>query len=125
MEGTRERQDGAPRWVGWWFRGAALYGAVALLPTYLANATLAEHGFTGTALAFQIAFWIIGGAPVRHRPLMLVGVAEKLAFGVPAILFAATGRAPAIVAAFGAIDLALGAGFLLAWRATPPITRGS
>lgn len=114
----------SPRWVRRWFRGAAIYGVLALLPTYAVNRTLAEHAFTGTALAFQIVFWIVGGAPARFRPLMLAGVAEKLAFGVPALWFAATGVAPGIVALFAAIDLLLGAGFLLAWRATPA-SRGS
>ena len=26
---------GAPRWISWWFRGAAVFGLVALLPQYL------------------------------------------------------------------------------------------
>ncbi len=113
----------APRWVHWWFRGAAVYGLLALLPQYLLpqpeGAELVSYGFIGTASAFQLVFWITGGDPVRYRPLMLAGVAEKLAFGVPASLLFARGDVPAAVAVFGGIDLALGAGFLLAWRATP------
>lgn len=110
-------RDTAPRWVGWWFRGAAIYGAVALLASLAAPGAivLPQLAFTLTALAFQLVFWMIGGDPVRYRPLMLAGVAEKLAFGVPALLLAA-GSTTAI---FGAIDLALGAGFLVAWFATP------
>ncbi|MGJ3628581.1 hypothetical protein AB5I41_19630 [Sphingomonas sp. MMS24-JH45] len=56
----------------------------------------------------------LGGSPI-----MLAGVAEKLAFGVPALWFAASGRAEPAVALFGTIDLVLGAGFFLAWRVTP------
>lgn len=110
-------RDIAPRWVGWWFRGAAIYGAVALVASLAAPGAivLPQLAFTLTALAFQIVFWMVGGDPVRYRPLMLAGVAEKLAFGVPALLLAA-GSTTAI---FGAIDLALGAGFLVAWFATP------
>jgi len=106
----------APRWPRWWFRGAAIYGAVALLASLAApGATLLPQlAFTLTALAFQIVFWIVGGDPVRYRPMMLAGVAEKLAFGVPALVFAA-GSTTAI---FGAVDLLLGAGFLMAWFAT-------
>lgn len=114
----------APRWVGRWFRGAAIYGALALTLSLLAqasasNPTLDGLAFAFTALAFQIVFWIVGGDPVRYRPVMLAGVTEKLAFGVPALWFAASGRAEAPVAIFASIDLVLGAGFLLAWRATP------
>lgn len=116
-----------PRWVRWWFRGAALYGVVALLgslfaPAPPAVALLPQLAFTFTALAFQIVFWLIGGDPVRHRPLMLAGVAEKLAFGIPALLLAGD-AAPAAVVPFAAIDLLLGLGFLLAWRATPATRR--
>jgi hypothetical protein len=119
--------DRSPRWVRWWFRGAALYGAVALVPGYFTAVTpetaLPHYGFVGTALAFQLAFWIIGGDPARYRPLMIAGVAEKLAFGVPAALLWSAGRAPDLVLAAGAIDLMLGAGFLMAWRATGDIQR--
>lgn len=114
----------APKWVRWWFRGGAAYGALALgvsafVPPAEPLALLPHFGFVGTALAFQIVFWIIGGDPVRYRPLMLAGVAEKVAFGVPALLLVGTPGVPAAVIPFAAIDLVLGVGFALAWRATP------
>ena len=113
----------APRWVRLWFRVAAIYGLVALLPQFLlpqpAGAELVAYGFIGTASAFQLVFWVIGGDPARYRALMLPGVAEKLAFGVPAVLLFAAGKAPALVLLFAGVDLLLGLGFLLAWRATP------
>jgi hypothetical protein len=108
--------------VRWWFRGAAIYGTLALLASLAAlgpgPVTLPGLAFTLTALAFQLVFWIIGGDPVRYRAMMLAGVAEKLAFGVPALVLAG-GSATVI---FGAIDLALGAGFLFAWFACPSRT---
>ena len=114
---------GVPRWISWWFRGAAIFGLVALLPQYLlpqpAGTELVAYGFIGTAAAFQLVFWVIAGDPVRYRPLMLPAVAEKLAFGVPAFLLFASGKVPAPVLLFGAIDLLLGLGFFLAWRAIP------
>jgi hypothetical protein len=112
-----------PRWVRWWFRGAAVFGVVALLPGYVVTpapaAALTHYGFTGTALAFQIVFWIIAGDPVRYRALMLAGVAEKLGFVLPAALLAARGAIPALVLAPAAVDFLLGVGFLVAWRVTP------
>ncbi len=107
----------APSWVRWWFRAAAIYGTLALLASLAAPgaATLTGLAFTLTALAFQIVFWLIGGDPVRYRAMMLAGVAEKLAFGVPALILA-SGSTTAI---FGGVDLILGAGFMLAWKATP------
>ena len=113
----------APRWVSLWYRGAAIYGLLVLLPQYLiappAGGEVNFYGFVGTATAFQLVFWVIGGDPVRYRALMPVSVIEKLAFGVPCALLFAAGKAPALTFGAGMIDLALGVGFLLAWRATP------
>jgi hypothetical protein len=111
-----------PRWVAWWFRGAAIYGLVALLPQFFlpqrAGAELVAYGFIGTASAFQLVFWVIARNPVKYRAQMLPGVAEKLAFGVPAVVLFLAGKVPALVLVFGGIDLLLGLGFLLAWRGT-------
>lgn len=111
-------------WIRWWFRAAAVYGIVALLASLATQLrgtpTLDGIAFALTALAFQLVFWIVGGNPVRYRPLMLAGVAEKLAFGVPVLVMAGTASAPMSVLPFGIIDLVLGAGFLIAWWRTPP-----
>lgn len=106
------------------FRWAAIYGVIVLTPLYFTP--LPELGaevllgFTGLALVFQGVFWVIGGDPVKYRALMPLAVAEKLVFAVPALALFAQGYpiAPP-VAGFAAIDLALGLGFLLAWRRTP------
>lgn len=112
-----------PGWIAWWYRIAAVYGLIVLLPAYLvppiAGAEATSYGFIGTASAFQLAFWVIASDPVRYRALMPVAVVEKLAFGVPVAILFASGQVGGIVMAFGLIDLMLGAGFLLAWRATP------
>ena len=110
----------APDWVRWWFCGAALYGTATLLPlsarTPPPTDALFFYAFVGTALAFQLAFWIIGTDPVRHRPLMPAAMLEKLAFVVPvAVLASAQGLGATTIAA-GMIDLVLGVGFLVAWR---------
>ncbi len=90
------------------FRWAAIYGVIVLTPMYFTP--LPELGaevllgFVGLALVFQGVFWVIGSDPVKYRALML------FAQGYPV---------PPPVAVFAAIDLALGLGFLLAWRRTP------
>lgn len=113
----------APRWVPLLFRGAAIYGIVALLLSYAAPpppvGQASHYGFIGTALAFQFVFLLIGGDPVKYRALMLCGVAEKLAFGVPCAILCALGRIDTLTFGAGMFDLVLGAGFLLAWRVTP------
>lgn len=106
------------------FRWAAIYGAVVLLPLYLTPLPPFGGevllGFIGLALVFQAVFWIIGGDPVKYRPLMLPAVAEKLVFGAPALALFARGYPVAPpVAVFAAIDLLLGLGFFIAWRKTP------
>lgn len=105
------------------FRWAAIYGVVVLTPLYLTplpqQGAEVFLGFVGLALVFQAVFWIIGGDPVRYRALMLPAVAEKLVFGLPALVLFAQGAVVAPVAVFAGIDVALGLGFWVAWRKTP------
>ena len=103
------------------FRGAAVYGAIVLVPLLFqptpAGARIEINlGFIGLALVFQGVFWVIGGDPRRYRALMPLAVAEKLVFAIPALTLFALGRVEPGLAAFAAIDLLLGALFALAWR---------
>lgn len=113
----------APKWVSWWYRGAAIYGLLLLLPQYVRTpepgAGVMTYGFIGVASAFQLAFLVIAADPVRYRALMPVSVVEKLVFAVPVAILFAAGKVPSLVFASGLVDLALGIGFALAWRATP------
>jgi hypothetical protein len=38
------------------------------------------YGFVGVTLVWQVAFLIIATDPVRHRPIMLVAILEKLIY---------------------------------------------
>lgn len=102
------------------FRWSAIYGVIALVPAYFMPMPDPWHlpylGFVGLALVFQGVFWVIASDPQRFMPLMPLCIWEKLCFGIPALAFFARGQADAVSAAFGAIDLFLGALFLLAWR---------
>jgi len=112
------------------FNVAAIYGLIVLAPQYF----LAEkagrdfppplthleyyYGFIGIAIAWQLVFLVIARDPVRFRPLMLVAVVEKAAFGVPAIVLYSMGRLSAQLLGAGLIDLTLGAFFIAAYCRT-------
>ena len=87
----------------WLFRGAAIYGAILLLPIYFVEGRVAApaarlpapeyfYGFIGAALSFQILYWIIGGAPRKYHALMLLGVVAKLSFWIPVAILWSIGR---------------------------------
>jgi hypothetical protein len=114
------------------FRMAGIYGLLVIPPQYFLEERIGlDHpppinhpeyfyGFLGVALAWQVAFLVIGSDPQRYRMLMLPAILEKASFGVAAVLLYAAGRIPAIVHVFGWVDLALGALFALAFWKTPP-----
>ena len=105
------------------FLVAAIYGIVVLLPQYFIELGLPapiaqpEHfyGFIGVALSWQFVFLLIARDVQRYRPLMLVGVLEKLSFGSAVVILYAADRVSAGVLGAGAIDLTLGALFVLAY----------
>jgi hypothetical protein len=113
------------RWLFWI---AGIYGLVALLPQYFMEhkvgvdyppaITHAEYfyGFLGIAVAWQIAFLIVGRDPLRFRPMMIPSALEKLSFAAAAIALYSQGRLPSVILAAGSVDLALGVLFLIAWR---------
>jgi hypothetical protein len=118
------------RFAKWVFTLAAVYGVIVLVPPLFLEAALARqngpltypeyyYGFTGAALVFQAMFWLIGRDPARYRPLMLVGVLEKLSFAVPVGILLARHRlgGPSVLP-FVAIDLGLGVLFAIAWLRT-------
>ncbi|MFO0866386.1 MAG: hypothetical protein U0744_17370 [Gemmataceae bacterium] len=52
---------------------------------------------------------IIGKDPVRHRPLMLAGVVEKVTFFVAAWWLFAKGRIEATIVGFASFEMVIGA----------------
>jgi hypothetical protein len=112
------------------FLVAGIYGILVLAPQYLIELGIGPpipgpiahpeffYGFIGVALAWQFAFLLIARDVRRYRPLMLVGVLEKLAFGLAVPLLFAAGRVDGKVLVAGVIDLTLGAFFVAAYRAT-------
>lgn len=78
------------RFARFTFIGAGIWGIAVLTPLYwLVDLTGRSYsaptdyphffyGFLSIAMAWQIAFLVIGSNPARYRPLMLPGMLEKL-----------------------------------------------
>ena len=119
------------RHARWLFRGAAIYGAILLLPIYFLEGRVGApaarlpapeyfYGFVGAALSFQILYWIIGGTPRHYHPLMLLGVVAKLSFWVPTAILWSMGRTTTSTFALVCGDLVLAVAFFAAWRSLRP-----
>jgi hypothetical protein len=76
------------------------------------------YGFVGGALAWQIAFLIIGANPVRFRPMMMPSVIEKFTFGVAVAALVMQGRMHRADLMFAGTDLTLGVLFVAAYMRT-------
>ena len=121
----------------WIFGIAGIYGILVIAPLYFMEARIGRddppaithpeyfYGFVGSALVWQIVFLVIAREPARFRPLMLVSVLEKLAWGIPAIVLFQQQRASGTTLGFGSIDLLLGALFLVAFFATSRARTGN
>jgi hypothetical protein len=77
------------------------------------------YGFAGVALAWQFVFLAIGWNPVRFRPLMLVGILEKLGFFLPALILYSRHRVHASDLLLSCGDALLAVLFLIAYFRTP------
>ena len=78
------------------------------------------YGFAGVGLVWQIAFLIIARDPIRFRPFMIPAILEKLVYSIPVIILVQQQRTNPNDLLFAAIDLTLGALFLVAFLRTPP-----
>jgi hypothetical protein len=127
------REIGFARRVFTW---AGVYGLVALVPLYGLERTMGAlyppavthpeffYGFAGVALAWQIAFLLIGRDPARLRPMMIPAVIEKLGYGVAVLVLVALGRTAPPMALTAVVDLGLAVLFVLAWVRTRGVGSG-
>ena len=101
------------------FIGAGVYGLIGVLPLFLMEQRFVEmfppelthpeffYGFAGVALAWQVAFLVIGSDPARFRPLMLPAVIEKVTYGAAVLWLVIEGRTPLPMVGTAIIDLVL------------------
>jgi hypothetical protein len=112
------------------FTAAGIYGILVLTPFYFLERYLNEnqpppithpeffYGFVGVALAWQVAFIIIGRDPIRFRPLIPACIIEKLSYTIATIVLYVQSRIAVSTLAFGLIDLLLGTLFLISYVKT-------
>ena len=121
------------------FIGAGIWGLIVLTPLYWLVDITGRHyappadyphffyGFFGVALAWQLAFLVIGSNPARFRPFMVPAMIEKFGYVATLIVLYARGRIPLLDAQAAFPDGLLGILFILAFlksaghrRAGPP-----
>ena len=76
------------------------------------------YGFVGVALTWQVAFIVIAKDPVRHRPLMIPSILEKVSYGAAVVVLVLQGRMHTSDLLFAGTDLLLGALFVIAYFKT-------
>jgi hypothetical protein len=76
------------------------------------------YGFVGTALAWQVAFLILGSDPVRLRPMMIPSIVEKFAYGIGVVALVVKGAMHPSDLVFAGTDLSLGVLFVVAYSRT-------
>ena len=114
------------------FIAGGVWGMAALVPFYwLADISGRRYaapvdypqffwGFFSVALAWQLAFLLIGSNPVRFRPLMLPAIVEKFGFILTLAMLLGRGRITSADAAAAIPDTVVGLLFIAAFAATSP-----
>jgi hypothetical protein len=109
---------------------AGIWGVLVITPLYFMFDLIGKqdppaithpgfyYGFVGCALAWQIAFLIIGANPVRLRPMMIPSMVEKFTFGVAVVVLVVNGRMHRTDLVFAGTDLTLGVLFVAAFVVT-------
>jgi hypothetical protein len=109
---------------------AGVWGALVLMPLYFLSDRIGRHdppaithveyyyGFLGVALAWQLAFLVIGSDPVRFRLMMVPAMAEKFGHVVTMAVLFMRGQLNTRQFAVNLPDLLLGLLFLAAFLKT-------
>jgi hypothetical protein len=113
------------------FIAAGAWGVVVLTPLYfLVDLTGRQYappaaypqffyGFLSVAMAWQIAFLVIGSNPVRLRPLMIPSIIEKFGHVAGVAVLYGQARISTADAMAAGPDLLLGVLFIAAFAKTP------
>jgi hypothetical protein len=117
------------------FVGAGVWGIVVLTPFYWLLDVTGRHyspptdypqffyGFFSVAMAWQIAFLVIGSSPTRFRPLMIPSMLEKFSYVITLGVLYGQARISATDAQAAVPDLLLGILFIVAFAKTRTLHR--
>ena len=105
---------------------AGIYGLLLLAPVCFLESKIVPaithpeffYGFVGIAIAWQIAFLVVGRDPVRFRPIMVAAIVEKTVYGLAVVILYLLNRLAALPAAIGAVDLLFAVLFAAAYAFT-------
>ena len=112
------------------FIAAGVWGIIVLTPLYWlvdvtgraypppANHPQFFYGFLSVAMAWQIAFLVIGANPARFWPLMFPSVIEKFGHVTTVAVLYSQARIPTVDAQAAVPDLVLGVLFVIALART-------
>jgi hypothetical protein len=110
---------------------AGIWGLLVLTPLYFMFDLIGKndpppithpgffYGFVGLGLAWQVAFIFIARDPVRHRPLMIPSMLEKLTYGIAVVVLVLQSRMRSSDLVFAGTDLLLFVLFVVAYFRTP------
>ena len=122
--------------IAFWIAG--IWGLLVITPLYFMFGLISRtdpppithpgffYGFVGAALAWQIAFFLIGVDPARYRPLMIPSLLEKVSYGAAVVILVLERRMHASDLLFGGVDLLLAVLFVMAYvrpRSVSGVTR--
>ena len=112
------------------FIAAGVWGIAVLTPLYFLVDITGRHfpppttyahffyGFFSLAMAWQVAFLIIGSDPMRFRPLIIPSIIEKFSFVITVIVLYSQARIPLAEATAAVPDFFLGILFSIALAKT-------
>jgi hypothetical protein len=111
---------------------AGIWGVLVLTPLYFMLDFIGRnnpppithpgffYGFAGTALAWQIAFFVIASDPARYRPLMIPSMVERFSYSVAVTILVMQHQMHGADLVFACTDFLLGVLFVIAYVTTPP-----
>jgi hypothetical protein len=109
---------------------AAIWGVLSITPLYFLFEVIGRkdpppithpgfyYGFVGTALAWQLVFFVIARDPVRHRPLMIPSIFEKFSYVGALVTLVSESRTHSNDLIFAVVDGLLGVLFMIAFFKT-------
>lgn len=108
------------------FTIAGAWGIVVLTPLYFLLPAPSDYpqffyGFLSLAMAWQVAFFIIGSNPTRFRPVMIAGMLEKFGYVVTVFVLYGLGRVSTVDAMTAVPDAVLGVLFIAAFARTADV----